>query len=332
MAPGTRSGYGAPSVIGQAGRTGLAGLLLEEAHQVTRVREAVCFGKFADTAPLEQQVVLYSLQQPLFQKMHGRDAELFDDGPVERHAAYTHHRGILLDALHVADMLLEQGLETKRIVVARQRHGQSVGGGIVAVESHQQIVEHRNDQVVAVGGRGAELPLDFLKQPEVFRKGLCRGVEPGRRIALVTVEQPVDEELVGEERAHEILAEDQKRVVELRLVHQPALLLVGREEQYHAVMQLDATSAEQQHAPGPAEEEELEEVGPEEWILGQYAANLFAATRIDVEADAALGLAERHGDQPSGICRCLHRSSPVYPGTKIRHSFIKMAYIDLFRA
>ena len=142
---------------------------------------------------------------------------------------------------------------------------------------------------------------------------------------LVAVEQAVDEELVGEERAHEILAEDPKRVVELRLVHQPALLLVGREEQDHAVVQFDAASAEQQHAPGPVQEEKLEEVGLEERGFGQYAADLFAAARIDVEVDTALRLAERHGDQPSGICRCLHRLPPGCPKTKIRHSFIKMA-------
>ena len=196
-------------------------------------------------------------------------------------------------------MLLEQRLEAERAVVARQRDGQPVGGGVVAVERHQQ--------VVAVRGRGLQLRLDFGQQPEVLSEALPRGVEPGRRIALVAVEQAVDEKLVSEERAHEILAENQKRVVELRLVHQPALLLVGREEQQHAVMQLDAASAEQQHASGPAEEEELEEVGPEERMLGQHAANLLAAARVDVEIDAALRLAERHSDQPPGICRCLHR-------------------------
>ena len=229
-------------------------------------------------------------------------------------------------------MLLEQRLEAECTVIARQRHGQSVGGGIVAVERHQQIIKHRDDQIVAVRRRGAQLRLDLFEQPVVFRQLFRCGIEPRRRVGLVAVEQAVDEELVSEEREHEILAEDQERVVELRLVYEPALLLVGREEQHHAVVQLDAASAEQQHASGPVQEEELEEVGPEERILGQYAADLFAAARIDVEVDAALRLAERHGDQPSGICRCLHRSHPVCPKTKIRHSFIKMAYITPFRA
>ena len=55
-------------------------------------------------------------------------------------------------------------------------------------------------------------------------------------------------------------------------------------------------TAEQQHAPGPAEEEKFEEVGPEERIFGQHAADLLAAARIDVEVDTAQRLAERHGD------------------------------------
>jgi hypothetical protein len=45
----------AAPIIFEVGRAGPSGLLLEEAHQVARIREAVRIGQLADAAPLEQQ-------------------------------------------------------------------------------------------------------------------------------------------------------------------------------------------------------------------------------------------------------------------------------------
>ena len=41
-------------IIFEVGRAGPSGLLLEEAHQVARIREAVRIGQLADAAPLEE--------------------------------------------------------------------------------------------------------------------------------------------------------------------------------------------------------------------------------------------------------------------------------------
>ena len=44
----------AAPIIFEVGRAGPSGLLLEEAHQVARIREAVRIGQLADAAPLEE--------------------------------------------------------------------------------------------------------------------------------------------------------------------------------------------------------------------------------------------------------------------------------------
>ena len=46
------------------------------------------------------------------------------------------------------------------------------------------------------------------------------------------IQQAIDEELVGDERAHKVFAKDKKGVVQFRFVHVPFLLLVRRQDVY----------------------------------------------------------------------------------------------------
>ena len=129
---------------------------------------------------------------------------------------------------------------------------------------------------------------DFAEQAHVFRQFFGRGIQIRRRVGLVIVQQAIDKELVGNECAHEVFAEDEKRIVQCRFVHMPFLLLVGREEQHHTVMQLYLAEVQQQETVCLPKKIETEEVRLEPFVFGQYGADVLVRGGVDVEIHAAI--------------------------------------------
>ena len=109
----------------------------------------------------------------------------------------------------------------------------------------------------------------------------------------------------------------------------PFLLLVGREEQHHTVMQLYLAEVQQQETVCLPKKIETEEVRLEPFVFGQHRADVLVRGGVDVEIHAAIRLAERHADQSFGVDYLFHT---LEISTKVIYSFIKMAFIPLFWA
>ena len=76
---------------------------------------------------------------------------------------------------------------------------------------------------------------------------------------------------------------------------------------------------------------ETEKIRLERPVLGQDTTDVLALACVDVEVHAATCLAERDADQSFGVGYRFHRSCSLL-SANIHHSFIKMAYISLFKA
>ena len=203
-------------------------------------------------------------------------------------------------------MLLHQFHKQESVVVLRQFKGQTICLGIASVQDGQQIVEHADDDMVAVGYRLAQFAADFLQQPFVFRQfvGCCH--EVWWRVGLLAVLQAIDKELVGNKRTHEVVAEDKEIVVEGIFVNVPFLLLVGLQDEHHAIAQFYLLVAQQQIAIGLTEEEHLEKIGLEHGVFRQHAPPLTAMGGVDKEIYTTFRLAERHLYEP--VCCFCHTS------------------------
>ncbi len=200
---------------------------------------------------------------------------------------------------------------------------------IAALEEYLQTeyVKYYDDEVVRVRHGMQQFLFDFAEQAHVFRQFFGRGIQVGRRVGLVIVQQAIDKELVGNECAHEVFAEDEKRIVQCRLVHMPLLLLVGREEQHHAVVQFYLAEVQQQKTVCLPKKIKTEEVRLEPLVFGQYGTDVLVRGGIDVEVHAAIRLAERHADQSFGVDYLFHT---LVVFAKVIYSFIKMAFIPQF--
>lgn len=66
-------------------------------------------------------------------------------------------------------------------------------------------------------------------------------------------------------------------------------------------------------------------------MLGQNTTDVLAFACVDVEVYAALCFIERNAYESFGIDYSFHRACFLL-SANIRHSFIKMAYIPVFRA
>ena len=165
---------------------------------------------------------------------------------------------------------------------------------IMAIHNCQQIIEHADDDVVAVGLRMPKFCLYFLEQPLKFFAFISRTHQKGRCFGLLAVLQTIDKELVGNKRSHKILAEYQKFVVESRLIDVPLLLLVRLHDEHHAVFQGYLPVVYQHIAISFLDEKYFEEVGLEHFMLREHPRALASISCVDVEIYAAIRLAERH--------------------------------------
>ena len=165
---------------------------------------------------------------------------------------------------------------------------------IMAIHNCQQIVEHADDDVVAVGLRLPKFCSYFLEQPLIFFAFISRTHQKGRCFGLLAVLQTIDKELVGNKRSHKILAEYQKFVVESRLIDVPLLLLVGLHDEHHAVFQVNLPVVYQHIAISFLDEKHFEEVGLEHFMLREHPRVLATISCVDVEIYATIRLAERH--------------------------------------
>ena len=132
-------------------------------------------------------------------------------------------------------MFLQQVFELEGIIVLRHFDRQTVSFGVCPVDNHQQIVKHRYDKVVSVCHRMQQLLFYLPQEAHIFRQFFRRGKQVRWRVGLIIIQQAIDEELVGDERAHKVFAKDKKGVVQFRFVHVPFLLLVRRQEEHHIV-------------------------------------------------------------------------------------------------
>ena len=76
----------------------------------------------------------------------------------------------------------------------------------------------------------------------------------------------------------------------------PFLLLVGREEQHHTVMQFYLAEVQQQETVCLPKKIKTEEVRLESFVFGQHRTDVLVCGRIDVEVYTAIRLAERYAD------------------------------------
>ena len=137
----------------------------------------------------------------------------------------------------------------------------------MAIHNCQQIVEHTDDNVVAVGLRLPKFCPYFLEQPLIFFAFISRTHQIGRYFGLLAVLQTIDKEFVGNKRSHKILAKYQKLVVESLLIDVPFLLLVRLHNKHHAVFQVYLPVVYQHVAIGFLDEKYFEEVGLEHFML-----------------------------------------------------------------
>ena len=126
------------------------GLLLEETHQMARIRKMEFVGQLADSAVGEKQVVLQGFQQPLFQQVVGGNAELGHHCIVQGNATDAQHFGIFSNTLHVVDMPFEQVLELIGIIVFGYVDRQVVDRSVFTVDDQQKIIQDGHYQIVAV--------------------------------------------------------------------------------------------------------------------------------------------------------------------------------------
>lgn len=77
-------------------------------------------GYFLDGIICKQQALLHLLKQPLFQQMTGTDAKLPLNTLIECHTTQMHHIGIVIDAVRLGDMPLQELLVLIGIVVLRR--------------------------------------------------------------------------------------------------------------------------------------------------------------------------------------------------------------------
>ena len=78
-------------------------------------------------------------------------------------------------------------------------------------------------------------------------------------------------------------------------------------------------------------ERAVEKIRLERPVLGQDTTDVLALACVDVEVHAATCLAERDADQSFGVGYRFHHSCFLL-SANIHHSFIKMAYIPVFKA
>ena len=214
--------------------------------------------------------------------------------------------------------------------------------------------------MITVGNRVQQLAFYPGQKLGILVEPALIGNKAGRRIALVTIEQPIHKEFIGDEGTHETLPEYEESVRQLRLVDHPLLLLMRRQQQHHIVVQFQFASLQKQITAALTEKEKFEKIGLKPFVLGQYSAYLPAVARIDIEIGTTLGLAKRDMDQPlwihhpldafhvhlrlfrkdthdemkrARVSRYFHKDRlPSCPIGSPNGSFIKMAYLYRFGA
>lgn len=128
-------------IVRQVLGAGFTGLLLEETHQMARIRKMEFVGQLGDSAVGEKQVVLQGFQQPLFQQVVGRNAELGHYCIVQGNAADVHHLGIFGNPLYVVNMPFEQVLELIGVIVLGYVDRQVVDRSVFTVDYQQQVIQ-----------------------------------------------------------------------------------------------------------------------------------------------------------------------------------------------
>ena len=108
--------------------------------------------------------------------MGGRHSELCHDGSIQRDAANMKLVRVFLHPLQGTDMLLQQILELKGIIVLRDFYGQAVGGGLGPNDNQQEVIKHGHDEIVCVG-KGMQQFLFYLpEQAHILCQFLGRGI------------------------------------------------------------------------------------------------------------------------------------------------------------
>ena len=101
---------------------------------------------------------------------------------------------------------------------------------------------------------------------------------------------------------------------------------MGRQKQYHIILQLHFTEVQQHISIGTAKEIKTEKIRLERPMLSQDTANILALACVNIEVYAALRFAERNAYQPFWVVYCF-LSSCFFLSANLHYSFIKMAYL-----
>ena len=238
----------------------------------------------------EKKMVLDLLQEPALEQVSGSDAKFPLDRLVERYPADADHLRIVAHPVLVADILFQQEFVLIGIVVLGQREGQLKQMGVKAVQPQEELVKIGHDHVVAVRYWLKELVPHFSGELVEWGHLFRRHVETGGKLVLVAIEKPIHEIFVGQEIVDEFLLEDEKSIIEIVDCYMPLLLLVGRDDERHLVVQLDPFPTEKEMTGGLPEKVKLKEVGLVPLGRVEPTSFLPALRRIEQEIDAASGL------------------------------------------